>query len=581
MKWLSWATLGVLCGACGGAEVGRPIAQFPSSADLNEVAGDGKAVAPNAAKDVADVDSWQMQAPDVQAQYPSQTAWDKQIVASAAVHGNRVHLSSELRCAAQEEARFYVQNGGLPDDGLREHLLVRCGSTLPGVSWNYVSGTAPDDVPDAQVTESMQPLVRKLLDQALAGHGEFGAGFARGKGRYTLVAFAGEPLAVLNGFSPIAQGSSVTLTGSVKTEAEYVVAFANQGAFGVVHCEVDPRQRLPAFRITCPLAADDPATRIEVLTLKPGQVLLNVAAELETRRDEQAELVYNAAAYGDNKAAPSSEAFRASVLAALNNARSQASLQPFALEATQSKTDEKLAPYLFQTLSAGDERQTTTITLGLLAGWDVNGVIKNGGIYTGTVNSSRNPSRWLTRTLDSPLGRFVLLDPSMAHIGIGAIPLSPTGMMAIVTTYAFYDSVDHQKEELAVFNELNRQRRAHGVPDAQRVESAPGLQKALAQINHNTTSSLDGLNYAMTEISHTVHSSINGYIMETTDVSRLHFDDSLLTAASLELQVGVTHYRVPGAAWGQYAILFVILNKGAKTSEARDRTPRAGAHGRL
>ena len=522
-----------------------------------------------------------MQAPEVQTQYPSQTAWDKQVVASAAVHGNRVRLSAELRCAAQEAARFYVQNGGLPDDGLREHLLVRCGSTLPGVSWNSITGDAPDNVPDAKVDESMQPLVRKLLDQALAGGGEFGAGFARGKGRYTLVAFSGEPLAVLNGFSPIAQGSSVTLSGSVKSEAEYVVAFANQGAYGVAHCEVDPTQRLPAFRITCPLAAADPATRIEVLTLKPGEVLLNVAAELETRRDEQAELTYNAAAYGDNKPAASSEAFRGSVLEALNKARSQAGLQPFALEATQSKTDEKLAPYLFETLNSGDERQTTTITLGLLAGWDVNGVIKNGGIYTGSVNSSRNPSRWLTRTLDSPLGRSVLLDPSMAHIGIGAIPLKPTGMMAVVTTYAFYDTVDHQNEEAAVFNELNRQRRAHGVPDARRVPSAPGLQKALAQINHNTTTSLDGLNYAMTEIGNTVHTSINGYIMETTDVSRLHFEASLLTAASLELEVGVTHYRVAGAAWGQYAVLFVILNKGAKTSEARNRTPRRGLHAPL
>jgi len=574
MKWLNWAVLGLLCAACGGGSgVGRPIAEFPSSSDLEDVAGSGKAQAPAAAKDVADVDTWQMQAPDVQTQYPSETGWDKQVVAAAAVHGNGVRLSPELRCAAQEAARFYVTNGGLPDDGLRDHLLMRCGSTLPGVSLNYVRGDAPAGVPDANVDASMQPLVRKLLDQQLAaGHGEFGLGYARAQGRYALVTFSGDVLAELNAFSPVVQGDSVSLSGTVKTPTEYVVALANQGAYGVAHCEVDPTQKLPAFRVTCPLAAEDAATRIEILTLKPGEVLLNVAAELETRRDNNVELAYNAAAYGENKPAASSAAFRASLLQALNSARSEAKLQSFALEPTQSKTDEKLAPYLYQTLISGDQRQATTITLGLLAGWDVNGVIRNGGIYTGSVNSSRNPSRWLTRTLSSPLGRFVLLDPSMGHIGIGAIPLNPTGMMAVVTTYAFFDTSDHRQEEAAVFAELNRRRRAHGVADARRVESAPALRKALTQINHNLSSSSDGLHFAMSEISQTAHSSITGYILETTDVSRIKFDSSLLNPSTLDVEIGVTHYRVPGAAWGQYAILFVILDKGAQTKEAHVRT---------
>ena len=574
MKFLNWAALGLLCAACGGGSgVGSPIARFPSSSDLDDVAGSGRAVAPAAAKDVADVDAWQMQAPDVQTQYPTETGWDKQVVAAAAVHGNGVHLSPELRCAAQEAARFYVANGGLPDDGLRDHLLVRCGSTLPGVSLNYVRGDGPAEVSDSKVEASMQPLARKLLDlQLAAGHGEFGLGYARAQGRYAMVTFSGEVLAELNAFSPVVQGNSVTLSGTVKTPTEYVVALANQGAYGVAHCEVDSTQRLPAFRVTCPLAAEDIATRIEILTLKPGEVLLNVAAELETRRDDTAELTYNAAAYGENKPAASSAAFRAALLQDLNRTRTEAKLPQFALEPTQSKTDEKLAPYLYQTLLSGDQRQATTITLGLLAGWDVNGVIRNGGIYTGTVNSSRNPSRWLTRTLGSPLGRFVLLDPSMGHIGIGAIPLDPSGMMAVVTTYAFFDTPDHRQEEAAVFAELNRRRRAHGLADARRVESAPALRKALTQINHNLSTSTDGLHFAMTEISQAAHSSVSGYILETTDVSRVKFDASLLDPSTLDVEIGVTHYRVPGAAWGQYSILFVILDKGAKTSEASNRS---------
>ncbi len=152
MKWLLWAAVGGMsCAACGGSGGGKPIAQFTSQADLNDVAS-GTRAPPKGSPGMADVDSWQMQAPEPQpARYPNENNWDRLALSTAQAHGNSVALSPELRCAAQEAARFYTVNSGMPDDGLREHLLLRCGSALAGHSFAYVTQQTPDSVSAAEV----------------------------------------------------------------------------------------------------------------------------------------------------------------------------------------------------------------------------------------------------------------------------------------------------------------------------------------------------------------------------------------------------------------------------------------------
>jgi hypothetical protein len=54
----------------------------------------------------------------------------------------------------------------------------------------------------------------------------------------------------------------------------------------------------------------------------------------------------------------------------------------------------------------------------------------------------------------------------------------------------------------------------------------------------------------------------------------MHFDPVLLTSSTLEVEVGVTHYRAPGAAWGQYVVLFVVLDHGAPAKMAK-LTPKS------
>jgi hypothetical protein len=52
----------------------------------------------------------------------------------------------------------------------------------------------------------------------------------------------------------------------------------------------------------------------------------------------------------------------------------------------------------------------------------------------------------------------------MARVAIGADMVGGTGVMALVTTYAFFESRDHRQDEDEVFDRLTRARKDRGAP---------------------------------------------------------------------------------------------------------------------
>jgi hypothetical protein len=497
------------------------------------------------------------------------------MIEAAHDHGDAVVLAPELRCAAQEAARFYTVHGGMPDDGLRDHLLLRCGSSLASHVFSYLTNAVSDSVPEAQLDAAARVPLRKHLDERLKdASGQIALGVARGHGRFAAVVLSGVPRIELRGFSPIVTGNSTTLEGSLKGNAPYLVGLVTQGLYGVANCEVDPLLKLPAFRVTCPIAAEDQSARIELDTKQPARVLFETAGQIEVRR-EGSNPEYNAGAYGANQTVASPAEFRAALLADLNRVRAAANLTPFALEVQQSLTDERMAPYLYQAFHDGNDQRISTISLGLLAGWDVRGgLIRSGGIFSRTINTTRNPSRWLTQALSSPLGRWVLLEPSTSHIGIGTTEVSPAGEMALVSTYAFFDYADHQADEISVLVELNRLRKAHGAAPLQRVVGDTALTQALQEVASGKLGSTAALNNLLQQTAETIGGGVHGYVVETNDLKLTQWDPMLVESSTLAVELGVTHYRAPGAAWGQYVVFFVVVNHGKALREAtRGRVP--------
>lgn len=570
----------VLCVGCGGGGVGKPIAQFPSNEQLQQVA--SRQAKPVAPLPTVDVERWQLQTlpPPLNAVgYPRENVWDQKLIDAAARRGQAARPSAELRCAAQETARFYVTHGGYPDDGLRRHLVGRCGSTLGSVGLQTVTGAVPDTTSEAELEQNLQTAVSDMLDQQLSGGGarDIGLGFARGNGRAAVVVYAGVALGRLRGFSPVVQGNSVTLTGELDTDAALALGLVNQGAYGVTFCEPDRSLKLPTFRVTCPLTEADQLTRIEIVTRKPNQVLMNLNLQALVRRSDDAGLTYEANAYGVTPPAANAAAFRAALLDRLNAARTQAGVRPLAFEANQSRTNERLVPHFFSGMFGGNEPAVEVVALGLLAGWDVGGMIRDGGIFSGVVTGSRNAGRWLTHALESPLGRWVLLEPGMSRIAVGVGGLEPSGAMALVTTYAFFETSDHRADEAAVFDELDKVRKARGLAPVRRSPQDPALQAALAKIAVNSLSSSDALKEALDRLASERQRGVAGWLLETSDLKQLAFGDTLLAAGSPEVGVGVTHYKAEGGAWGQYAVLFVIFQDGPPTQTAQQAKPKRHA----
>jgi hypothetical protein len=217
------------------------------------------------------------------------------------------------------------------------------------------------------------------------------------------------------------------------------------------------------------------------------------------------------------------------------------------------------------------------MALGLLAGWDVGGTIRTGGFFSQLAASSRSPGRWLIHALASPVGRWSLLDKAMARVAIGAGMVGPTGAMALVTTYAFFDSSDHHQDEDEVFDRLVRARKDRGAPAPTRVPSDAVLNGALSKILINAATSATALDEVMHHIAYDEHRAVRGWYVETSDLKQLPFTGDLLARQPLEVQIGVTHHKATGGAWGQYAVIIAVLGNSPGTQEAaRSRVKLAG-----
>jgi hypothetical protein len=57
---------------------------------------------------------------------------------------------------------------------------------------------------------------------------------------------------------------------------------------------------------------------------------------------------------------------------------------------------------------------------------------------------------------------------------------------------------------------------------------------------------------------------VHGYTLETNDLDQVEVPGVLMTQGPLRMMVGVTHHRAPGAAWGQYVVMIVVLGGGGQ-----------------
>ena len=66
----------------------------------------------------------------------------------------------------------------------------------------------------------------------------------------------------------------------------------------------------------------------------------------------------------------------------------------------------------------------------------------------------------------------------------------------------------------------------------------------------------------MEEVGASESVGVSGWVAETSDLRQIPWSDELLVKEPLDVEIGVTHYKAPGGAWGQYVILVLMRESG-------------------
>jgi hypothetical protein len=559
-----WAALGILSlsfVACGGAtpearsarrRARAPVANpFPSRESLTKLAAAPVAKAP--AQSVASAPEWNVVIDTSDASSPAEARFAQVATKSAA----KLTYSKELRCVAREIGRFQVEHGAPPNERLKRFMIAACGMTNPAVGAMIQVGDATPDVPDEQILAEWQKTV--AVPPAVKGNA-VGVWMARNKKRVAILVAYAQPEAQMV-VSPVDEAGAFTVRGEAPPNTEYVIGLVNQGT-GVTTCEPDGATPLPLFALRCTMAKDDKTAWVEVAARAQGRLLLRSTGLGLARRDATAPISFVASARAPRPVTSPADLQKA-ILEGVNQVRSGAKLSPVELAPAQTSTNERLAPHFFAASLKNDLPKGDLVALGLIAGWDVDGTIKRGNLFSALLSGTTDANDWLGYALEMPMGRFTMLGAEARQMAIGvSTPSEVGGLGAVVTTYDMFTSNDHRADAALVFRQIEKARMARGLPLPTRIEGVPAVAQLARLVNEGKRDAEDALDEAMIAVRDHSHKSVRGWVLTTNQLEALSLPPELLGAGPLDLTIEVTHHKEAGAAWGSYVLFMVTPSAG-------------------
>lgn len=539
---LSLAVGSVGCGGGAGSGSFAPKNPFPSRGKLAQLA--AAQAKPVAARNVASAPEWKVDPAGLDTPPPVETRF-------GAVAKGSVTFTRELRCVSRELARFYADHGAPPDERVNRFIGGACGLTTPYFSTGFATGEGTAGATDEQVLTEWQKSL-KVPD----GHkgDQAGIGFAR-KGDKLVVATAFvKPNPTVSVVIERADAAGVVVVrGTAPAKTEAMLALINRGA-GVASCEPDVNVPLPAFSFRCTMAPDDKSAWIEVSAQPEGRLLTGSIALALARRDANAPVDYvttRREAAGDD--------LSASLLDAVNRARTAAGAPAVTLAPKQSATNAQLAPHFFSAELENDQDKTDLVGLGLIAGWDVDGMIRDGNFYASLLSGSGDGNAWIDYALESPMGRHTMLAPGAKQIAIGVPPKEAIGGMgAVVTTYEFFGNEDHAADAQRVLLRLQRARIARGLSKPVPIKGLDRMKAQAVLVNRGQKDAYEALTDALSEERDRAGVGVKGWVVGTNDIETMPLPPELLTGPQVQVGIEVTHYRPEGAPWGMYVVFFLV-----------------------
>jgi hypothetical protein len=572
-------SLALLVSACGGAGAGGPGAasgprsaepsQFPTQDTLAKIA-----AAPVPARlfddKAKDVPTWDLSEPlpDAMDQAPhhDDSAWSKLLDEAVAAHGDAVTTSEAMSCVARQQAAFVLANEAIPGAPLVDFMAARCGSSSGQVGVVYQAMSGDDRIPEAKIEAQFHDPVKAMIEKSISGRVDVGIAYLRKNGHAVIaMALSLRHVRVERTLLVPASDGGVVIRGEVLDPVGAVRAMINRGRYGFGACVQDLTVALPRFVITCPSSPADEAAWITMIAVPPGRILGSAVLETLVWPAGKPAGTYARLARDAAAAPASGPAQLADMVKEINRVRKDAGLAPMGIAEQESRTVERLAPHYFAARREGDSSQVADqVALGLRAGWEVDGLVRHGGMISTSVQGSGDYAEVVRTALAHPFGRETLLDPEAERVAIGTVGAAKEGELgALFATYALFDSYRHDNDGKIVAGHLIAQRAAHhALPPTMVTELNVEAQRAAKSVQDGQKTPDEALAELLKRASEkAVGRRVRAGITETTSLEEMKFPDAMLTAPSLLYGAGVGHYRREGEPWGRFVIFYVLVDE--------------------
>ena len=136
-----------------------------------------------------------------------------------------------------------------------------------------------------------------------------------------------------------------------------------------------------------------------------------------------------------------------------------------------------------------------------------------------------------------------------------------TAIGAIACGYRFHRDNDHTADVNHLLERITAARQRMNLPPPVRLKGMDAvLRRELARVQEGKWTPMTALQSSLQEASERYNAPTHGIVVEATSLDALEIPPQVLSQSNLQLEVGVTHYKPPGAAWAQLVIIVVYVS---------------------
>jgi hypothetical protein len=260
-------------------------------------------------------------------------------------------------------------------------------------------------------------------------------------------------------------------------------------------------------------------------------------------------------------AKPSGASLAEQFISMVNQVRAQIGVGPLSLEQRQSATITRLAPHFFAAVGGGaGEDVAETVALGIIAGWDVNGLVQSGAFTSGWLASSQEVPSLVELFLAHPGGREVLLDPRVSRVAVGSFVEREHGALAaVVSTYALHGSEGTSAQVKRLLERLNAERAKKNLDPVVWVATPGDTDARIAELlQSDDAKPQEALELFTDGAMNTLRRSVRGFMIQASSLEELELPEELLTRGQLGVMISVAVHRPKAEPWARFVVLFAM-----------------------